>query len=57
MINYGAKPYEKNQVMLMDGNVNKFENAFGLIPYSNFETSLEQTLNIIKMQYNKDERD
>lgn len=52
---YGAKPYEKNQVMLMDGNVNKFENAFGCIPHSNFESSLEQTLNIIKTQYKKDE--
>lgn len=46
-INYsfGAIPYPEGQVMLMDGNVNKFENAFGTIPYTDFDEALTMTIN------------
>lgn len=46
-INYsfGAIPYPEGQVMLMDGNVDKFENAFGTIPYTDFDEALTMTIN------------
>ena len=47
-LNFGAMPYPEGQVMLMDGNVNKFEMAFGTVPYTDFNTALEHTINSFK---------
>lgn len=44
-LNFGAIPYPNGQVMLMDGNVDKFEEAFGRIPYTDFNISLRNTIN------------
>ena len=44
-LNFGAMPYPEGQVMLMDGSVNKFEKAFGAVPYTDFNTALEHTIN------------
>ena len=43
--NYGAVPYAKDQVMLMSGSVDKFEKAFGPIPYTDFRVALQNTIN------------
>lgn len=43
--NYGAVPYPKDQVMLMTGSVDKFEKAFGPIPYTDFKVALQNTIN------------
>lgn len=43
-LNYGAIPYVDGQIMLMDGKVDKFEQTFGKIPYSDFEQALERTI-------------
>lgn len=50
-LNFGAIPYEENQVMYMDGEVTKFENAFGDIPHTDFETALGRTIESIKKNY------
>ena len=42
--NFGAMPYPEGQVMLMDGSVNKFEKAFGAVPYTNFEVAMANTI-------------
>lgn len=47
-LNFGAMPYPEGQVMLMDGSVNKFEKAFGAVPYTDFNTALEYTINSFK---------
>ena len=47
-LNFGEIPYPEGQVMLMDGSVNKFENAFGAVPYTDFNTALEHTINSFK---------
>lgn len=47
-LNFGAMPYPEGQVMLMDGSVNKFEKAFGAVPYTDFNTALEHTINSFK---------
>ena len=47
-LNFGAIPYPEGQVMLMDGSVNKFEKAFGAVPYTDFNTALEHTINSFK---------
>lgn len=47
-LNFGAMPYPEGQVMLMDGSVNKFEKAFGAVPYTYFNTALENTINSFK---------
>lgn len=44
-LNFGAIPYSEGQVMLMDGIVDKFEKAFGKIPYTDFEQALTNTIN------------
>lgn len=44
-LNFGAMPYPEGQVMLMDGSVNKFEKAFGAVPYTNFEVAMANTIN------------
>ena len=43
-LQFGAIPYPKNQVMLMDGCVTKFEKAFGPIPLTDFDTALQNTI-------------
>lgn len=43
-LNFGAIPYPDDQVMLMDGKVDKFIDAFGPIPYTDFNTSLVNTI-------------
>ena len=50
-LNFGAIPYEENQVMYMDGYVTKFENAFGDIPHTDFEVALGRTIESIKKNY------
>lgn len=50
-LNFGAIPYEENQVMYMDGYVTKFENAFGVIPHTDFEVALRRTIESIKKNY------
>ena len=52
-LNFGAIPYEENQVMYMDGYVPKFENAFGAIPHTDFEVALGRTIESIKKNYQK----
>lgn len=52
-LNFGAMPYEENQVMYMDGYVTKFENAFGAIPHTDFEVALGRTIESIKKNYQK----
>ena len=47
-LNFGAMPYPEGQVMVMDGSVNKFEKAFGAVPYTDFNTALEHTINSFK---------
>ena len=42
--NYGAVPYAKDQIMLMSGTVDKFENAFGKIPHTDFHIALQNTI-------------
>ena len=44
-LNFGAMPYPNGQVMLMDGSVEKFEKAFGEVPYTDFNIALKQTIN------------
>lgn len=39
-IHFGAIPFRDNQVMLMSGNVEKFEQTFGEIPHSDFDANL-----------------
>ena len=46
--NYGVIPYENGQIMLMDGTVEKFVNAFGPIPHTNFELALNKTIESFK---------
>ena len=43
-LNFGAMPYPEGQVMLMDGSVNKIEQAFGAVPYTNFEVAMANTI-------------
>lgn len=43
-LQFGAIPYPENQVMLMDGCVTKFEQAFGPIPSTNFDIALSNTI-------------
>ena len=43
--NYGSVPYAKDQIMLMSGTVEKFENAFGKIPHTDFCEALQNTIN------------
>ena len=45
--NYGAVPYAKNHIMLMSGTVDKFEEAFGKIPHTDFKEALQNTINSI----------
>lgn len=44
-LNFGAIPYPEGQVMLMDGYVDKYEKAFGEVPYTDFEKGLKDTIN------------
>lgn len=43
--NFGSIPYTSNQIMYMDGDVSKFESAFGTIPHTDFEEALKNTIN------------
>ena len=43
--NYGAVPYDKNQIMLMSGTVDRFERTFGRIPHTDFKVALQNTIN------------
>ena len=45
--NYGAVPYAKDHIMLMSGTVDKFEEAFGKIPHTDFKEALQNTINSI----------
>ena len=46
--NFGAVPYIDGQIMLMDGLVEKFENAFGPVPHTDFELALNKTIESFK---------
>lgn len=46
--NFGAVPYIDGQIMLMDGLVEKFENAFGPVPHTGFELALNNTIESLK---------
>lgn len=46
--NLGSIPYTSHQIMYMDGDVSKFENAFGAIPHTDFETALIRTIDFYK---------
>lgn len=52
-LNFGVLPYEKNQVMYMDGCVTKFENAFGEIPHTDFDEALTRTVESVKSTFVK----
>lgn len=41
---YGALSYAKDQIMLMSGTVDKFNNAFGKIPHTDFKEALQNTI-------------
>lgn len=41
---FGSIPYPFNQIMYMDGDVSKFESAFGTIPRTDFESALNRTI-------------
>ncbi len=43
-IHFGAIPFRDNQVMLMSGNVEKFERTFGEIPHSDFDANLRKVI-------------
>lgn len=43
-INYGVIPYANDQVMLMDGKVDKYEQHFGNIPHTEFTAALKSTI-------------
>lgn len=43
-LQFGAIPYSENQIMLMDGCVAKFEQAFGSVPLTDFNTALRNTI-------------
>ncbi len=43
-IEFGKIPYCENQIMLMDGNVDKFESNFGVIPHTDFLKALKSTV-------------
>ena len=45
---FGAIPFRENQVMLMSGNVDKFESAFGEIPNSDFDANLKKVIESLK---------
>lgn len=47
-LQFGAIPYPENQVMLMDGCVTKFEQAFGSIPFTDFDIALQNTISSFK---------
>lgn len=47
-LKFGAIPYSDGQVMYMDGNVEKFEKAFGKIPYTDFDSALSITIDSFK---------
>lgn len=47
--NFGAIPYSKDQVMLMDGSIEKFENQFGKVPYTEFSVSLMNTIKSFRL--------
>lgn len=42
--NFGAIPYLDGQIMLMDGMVAKFIDAFGSIPHTDFDLALNNTI-------------
>lgn len=42
--NFGAIPYPEGQVMLMDGDVEKFENTFGKVPNTNYIKAMDNTI-------------
>lgn len=44
VIDYGAIPYTKGQIMLMDGKVEKYEKYFGIIPNTDFVVALKNTI-------------
>ena len=44
-IDFGAIPYSRNQIMIMDGNVGKFVHTFGPIPHTDFLLGLQKTIN------------
>ena len=46
--NFGAIPYADDQIMLMDGTVDKFVSAFGSIPHTDFELALNKTIESFK---------
>lgn len=46
---FGALPYPTNQVMYMDGKVDKFVEAFGAIPRTEFKHVLLKTIESIKV--------
>lgn len=46
--NFGAIPYVDDQIMLMDGTVDKFVRAFGAIPHTDFELALNKTIESFK---------
>lgn len=43
-LNFGVIPYVDGQIMLMDGKVDKFVNAFGSIPHTDFDLALNKTI-------------
>ena len=47
-IHFGAIPFRDNQVMLMSGNVDKFEKTFGEIPHSDFDENLRKVIEKMK---------
>lgn len=51
--NFGAIPYQKNQVMYMDGDISRFESAFGSIPRTAFDEALARTVESIKTNFKK----
>lgn len=48
VFNIGSLPYRDNQVMLMQGDSNKFYSTFSFKPTANFESSIKELINYYK---------
>lgn len=50
-INYGAVPYEPDQIMYMCGLIDKFEKSFGNIHFTHFDEAINHTISSIKENF------
>jgi UDP-glucose 4-epimerase len=53
-LNFGVLPYRYYQTMHMEGDMNKYHNAFGEINYSNFDHKIITTINYYRSKFSAD---